>query len=151
MSKAACLAIILAYVTEEETVYWKRKRSIWTKDWLKRSVFGDGNLIKELELFSPLDYKNYLRMCPSTFCELSELITPLVQREDTNMREAISPKQRLFAPLHFLASGPTFENLKFETAIAAQTLGRIIIETCEAVTRALKNYIQVRRNDKRLY
>ena len=53
---------------------------------------------------------------------------------------------------HFaLASGLTFENLKFETAIAAQTLGRIIIETCEAVTRVLKNYIQVRRNDKRLY
>jgi len=32
MSKAACLAIILAYATEEETVYRKRKRSIWTKD-----------------------------------------------------------------------------------------------------------------------
>ena len=152
MSKAACLAIILAYATEEETVYRKRKRSIWTKEWLKRrSVFGHGNLIKELELSSPLDYKNYLRMCPSTFGELLELITPLVQREDTNMREAISPKQRLFATLRFLASGLTFENLKFETAIAAQTLGRIIIETCEAVTRVLKNYIQVRRNDKRLY
>jgi len=135
MSKAACLAIIIAYAMEEETVYRKRKRSIWTKDCLKRrSVFGHGNLIKELELSSPLDYKNYLRMCPSTFGELLELITPLVQREDTNMREAISPKQRLFA-----------------TAIAAQTLRRIIIETCEAVTRVLKNYIQVRRNDKRLY
>ena len=45
MSKAACLAIILAYATEEETVY-SRKRSIWTKDWLKRSVFRHDNLIK---------------------------------------------------------------------------------------------------------
>ena len=151
MSKAACLAIILAYATEEETIYWKRKRSIWTKAWLKRrSVFGHGNLIKELELSSPLDYKNYLRMCPSTFGELLNLLRPLY-REKIPMREAISPKQRLFATLRFLASGLTFENLKFETAIAAQTLGRIIIETCEAVTRVLKNYIQVRRNDKRLY
>ena len=74
-----------------------------------------GNLIKELELFSSLDYKNYLQICPLTFAELFELITPLVQREDTNMREAISPKHRLFATLHFLASGLTFENLKFET------------------------------------
>jgi hypothetical protein len=134
-----------------KTVYWKRKRCILTKDWLKRSVFGHDNLIKELEMFSPLDYKNYLRMCPSTFGELLELITPLIQREDANMREAISPKQRSFATLHFLASGLTFENLKFETAIAAQTLGKIIIEMCEAVTRVLKSYIQVRRNDKRLY
>jgi hypothetical protein len=33
LSKAACTAIILAYVTEEQTVYRKRKRSIWTKEW----------------------------------------------------------------------------------------------------------------------
>ena len=94
MSKAACLAIILAYATEEETVYRKRKRSIWTKDWLKRrSVFGHGNLIKELQLSSPLDYKNYLRMCPSTFGELLELINaPCTERryqyERSNITEA---------------------------------------------------------------
>jgi hypothetical protein len=86
MSKAACLAIILAYAMEEETLYQKRKRSIWTKEWLKRrSVYGHNNLIKELELSLPSDYKNYLRMCPLTFGELLELITSLVQREDTNM------------------------------------------------------------------
>jgi hypothetical protein len=94
MSEAACLAIILAYATEEEASYRKRKRSIWIKDWLKRrSVFGHGNLMKELELPSPLDYRNYLRMCLSTFGELLELFTPLVQREDTSMIEVISPKQ----------------------------------------------------------
>jgi hypothetical protein len=55
MSKAACLAVILVYVMEEETIYQKRKRSIWTKDWLKRrSEFGHSNLITELELSSPL-------------------------------------------------------------------------------------------------
>jgi hypothetical protein len=46
MSKAARLAIILAYAAEEETVYRKMKRSIWTKEWLKRrSVFWQGKLI----------------------------------------------------------------------------------------------------------
>jgi hypothetical protein len=79
------------------------------------------NRIKELELSSPLDYDYYLRMCLSTFGELLELIMPLVKREDTNMREAISPKGRLFATLRFLASGLTFENLKFETAIELVT------------------------------
>ena len=79
------------------------------------------NLIKELKLSSPFDYDYYLRMCVSTFGELLELIMPLVQREDTNMREAISPKGRLFATLCFLASGLTFENLKFEIAIELVT------------------------------
>jgi hypothetical protein len=59
-------------------------------------------------------------MCPSTFGELLEHITPLVQRENTNMREAMPTKQRLFATLRFLVSGHIFENLEFETAIAAQ-------------------------------
>ena len=94
MSEVVCLTILLAYVTEEETVYRKRKRSIWTKDWLKRrSVFGHGNLIKELELSLPLDYKNCFRICPLTFSELLELITHRLQREDTSMREAISLKR----------------------------------------------------------
>jgi len=65
MYKATCLAVILADAIEEETIYWKRKRNIWTKEWLKRrSVFRHSNLIKELKLSLPLDYKNYLRMCP---------------------------------------------------------------------------------------
>jgi hypothetical protein len=82
MSKAACLAIILAYATEEETVYRKRKGGVWTKDWLKRgSVFGHGYPIKELELSSPLDYKNYLWMCPSTYGELLELTSPLYREK----------------------------------------------------------------------
>jgi hypothetical protein len=93
MSKAACLTIILAYVTEEETIYRKRKRNTGTKDWLKsRSVFGHSNLIKGLELSSPLVYKNCFQMCPLTFSELLELVTHLLQREDTSMREAISLK-----------------------------------------------------------
>jgi hypothetical protein len=49
------------------------------------------------------------------------LLMTLVQREDIDMREAISPKQRFFVTLCFLASGLTFENLKFETAIALVT------------------------------
>jgi len=49
--------------------------------------------MKEFEPSSHLDYKNCLRICPSTFGEVLELFTPLVQRENTNMREVISPKQ----------------------------------------------------------
>jgi hypothetical protein len=56
MSKAACLAIILAHATEEETIYQKRKRSIWTKEWLERSVIRHGNLIKELKLPSMMNW-----------------------------------------------------------------------------------------------
>ncbi|KAK0156971.1 hypothetical protein PV327_011484 [Microctonus hyperodae] len=67
------------------------------------------------------------------------------------MRDAISPEQRLLATLRYLASGATFEELKFQTAIAAQTLGKIIMETCEALIHLLKGLIkQVNMNGRLL-
>ena len=42
-----------------------------------------------------------------------------------------------------LATGVNFEELKFITAIAPQTLGKIIIETCQAITTVLKDNIKV--------
>lgn len=102
MSKeAACLAIVIACAMEKEkSPKRKRKRRIWTKDWLqKRSEFSHENLISEFQLSSSVDYRNYLRMDCMTFGELLEMVTPIIQKEDTVMREAISAKQRLYVTL----------------------------------------------------
>ncbi|XP_071054722.1 putative nuclease HARBI1 [Onthophagus taurus] len=147
--EAACLAIIIAITSEDVGIKKRRrKRRVWMKEWLKkRSLFSHANLLKELQLSSPLDYKNYLRMDPTTFGELLVMITPLIEKQHTIMREAISPKQRLFATLRYLTSGLTYEGLKFETAIAAQTLGKIIIETCDAIIKVLKKYIKLPQSE----
>ncbi|CAH1990330.1 unnamed protein product [Acanthoscelides obtectus] len=145
---AACLAIIIAAACDVGVNKRKRKQRVWMKEWLKkRSLFSHANLLKELQVSSPLDYKNYLRMNSTTFGELLALVTPYIQKKDTILREAISPKQRLFATLRYLASGLTFEGLKFETAIAAQTLGHIIIETCEAIIKVLKKYLKLPQSE----
>jgi hypothetical protein len=65
MSEAACVAIIIACVLEQINKTRKRKRKprIWMKEWLKkRSDFSHSHkiLLRELEMSSPLDYKNYL-------------------------------------------------------------------------------------------
>jgi hypothetical protein len=142
MSEAACLVIIIACVSEQNNKTRKRKRiqRIWMKKWMKkRSDFSNENLLRELEMSSPLDYKKYLSMYRVTFGELLEMVTPFIEKQDTIMKDSISPKQRLFATLRFLASGLTFEDLKFETAIAAQTLGKTVIETCEGIITVLKS------------
>lgn len=60
------------------------------------------------------------------------------------MRSAIPANQRLSTTLRYLATGQSFEDLKFTTAIAPQTLSKIIIiETCEALVTVLKDCIQV--------
>ena len=53
------------------------------------------------------------------------------------MRKAITPHERLTATLRFLATGASYEDLKFGTRISAQALGRIVAETCKAIYDAL--------------
>jgi hypothetical protein len=40
----------------------------------KRSEFGHDNHLRELEVFSPLDYEVYLRMSPCMFGKLTEML-----------------------------------------------------------------------------
>ncbi|KAJ8938882.1 hypothetical protein NQ318_016086 [Aromia moschata] len=81
-------------------------------------------------------------MDQETFVYLLELVRPDTEKKDTNMREAISANQRLSITIRYLASGIDLEDLKFTCAIAPQTLEFIIMETCSAITKALKENIQ---------
>jgi hypothetical protein len=40
-----------------------------------------------------------------TFNELLEMVTPIIKRRDTLMRDSISPAERLALTLRFLATG----------------------------------------------
>ncbi|KOB71283.1 putative nuclease HARBI1 [Operophtera brumata] len=127
----------------------KRDRTEWSKRWLlKRKQFSHVNLINELR-FSPTDYENYLRMDEKLYLKLLSLITPLIQRQDTVMRKAISAHERLAVTLRFLATGRTYECLKYSAIISPQALGRIIPETCDAIYEVLKeDYLQVSKQLK---
>lgn len=55
------------------------------------------------------------------------------------MRDCIPTEERLIATLRNLATGYSYEDFKFSTGIAAQTLGYIIPETCFAICKLLRN------------
>lgn len=115
----------------------KRTRSKWSKQWLiDRHVNSHTHLLNELRL-EPDDYRNYLRMDENTYRELLQLVSPLIQKEDTIMRSAITPHERLSVTLRYLATGRNYEDLKFSARISAQALGKIIPETCKAITEGL--------------
>jgi hypothetical protein len=52
----------------------------------------------------PNGLKNFLRMDMASFNELFEIVTPLIKRRDTLMRNSISPAERLALTLQFLAT-----------------------------------------------
>ena len=72
------------------------------------------------------------------------MVSPLSQKKNTTMRQAITPHERLTATLRFLAKGRSYEDLKFSTIMSPQELGKIIPETCRAIYKVLKEYYKVR-------
>ncbi|KAL5010576.1 hypothetical protein ScPMuIL_012881 [Solemya velum] len=139
MDPVLAVGIILSLDKRE-----RKRKQYWSKRWfLRKQTFGHAKLLDELRLNQPEDFRNFLRMDEESFNELLWLITPLIEKKDTIMRKAISPMERLLITLRYLASGNTFEDLKFPSAISPQTIGRIVIETCEAIISCLDGYIKI--------
>ena len=68
----------------------KRKRAIWTKDWLlKREQLGYTYLLREL-LPYPEDVDTFLRMDENSYLEFLDLVRPCIEKQLTVLR---SPMQ----------------------------------------------------------
>lgn len=85
----------------------KRARSLWSRDiYLCRNrdnVFD--NLMAKLKNEGEEFYKKFVRVSFTEFEYLHDKIKHRIQKQDTNMRKAISTQERLAATLWYLASG----------------------------------------------
>ncbi|XP_075047630.1 uncharacterized protein LOC142107883 [Mixophyes fleayi] len=134
------LAVARRLLVRNQRERRRKNRSCWSKDWFKRrDTFSHMPLLQEIQDNNPDDFKNFLRMSDSTFQELLQLVTPLIQRENTHLRRPIPPEQILVATLRFLATGRTLSDLKYSTAISPQALGMIIPDTCDAIIEVLSD------------
>lgn len=135
--------VMMAACADEAEEQATKRRRIWSKEWLlERPKFSNMELLEKLHQTEPLDFQNFLRMDIETFEALLDLVTPYIKKKDTVMREAITPKARLAVTLRFLATGNSFEDLKFSSAISPQSIGEIVIETCEAICVVLKDCVK---------
>jgi len=51
-------------------------------------------------------------------------VSPYIKKNNMCLRDAISPKRRLIATMRYLATGRSFEDMKFSTGISPQSLGK---------------------------
>ena len=65
---------------------------------------GAYNLVKELAIEDDMAFSNYLRIDHDLFKMISEKISPLIYRRDTNMRKAICVEERLAITLRYLVT-----------------------------------------------
>ena len=101
-------------------------------------------LVAERAEGEPDDWRNYLRMDTSAYCQLLELVRPYILKQDRCTRKVITPHERLTATLRYLARGRSLKDLEFKTIISKPALSQIFPETCDAICLVLKNnYLKV--------
>ncbi|KAK7791020.1 hypothetical protein R5R35_003009 [Gryllus longicercus] len=81
---------------------------------------------------------NYFRMNLTTFNELYGLLEESLRFQNTNMRCAISAKERLVVTLRYLASGCKLTELHNSFRIGISTLRSIIKDTCKKIWNILQ-------------
>lgn len=71
-----------------------------------------------------------MRMPYQKFCELAEVVSESIAKQNTIMGMAIPSHERLPLTLPFLVSGESFESLSFQFRIGKTTVGNIVLEVC---------------------
>ena len=56
-----------------------------------------------------------------------------IQKQNTIMRESISPDEKMAVALRLLATGETFKSLEYSFRISRTAISHIVIYTCQAV------------------
>lgn len=123
----------------------RRQRRWWVRAWIEnRSLSGATHFIdNELCYTFPEDFKNLLRMSEENFHFLLERVSPLIQKKDTNMREAIPAKGKLMITLRYLAADNSFKSLEFFFKIPKSTISKFLVEVLDAIITSLGEFIKV--------
>lgn len=85
-----------------------KKRKLWMHPWRhSRESKGAAHvLVPDLLRFNDyFHFNNFVRMNENQFDFLLKLVSPMIQKQDTNMRKCIGPKERLIITLRYLATG----------------------------------------------
>lgn len=101
----------------------------------------DALLEKELEWLAKEDRGRRLRVDRQTFNKLLAKLHPYMVKVKNGLK--VSAARRLTATLRFLGTSSTLQEIKIDTHISPQMLAKIIVETCECIIEALKDYIKV--------
>lgn len=101
----------------------------------------DALLEKELEWLAKEDRGKRLRVDRQTFQKLLTKLDPCIANVKNGLK--VSAARRLAATLRFLGTSSTLQEIKIDTHISPQVLAKIIVDTCDCIIEALKDYIKV--------
>ena len=74
-------------------------------DIAKRNARGTCQFFRELKVEDPEQFRQYHRLNRESFNEILAMVSPLISKQDTHLRMAITSSERLSITLRFLATG----------------------------------------------
>ncbi|XP_068082892.1 uncharacterized protein [Anabrus simplex] len=128
-----------------EMLRHRKERRWWSRPWIQRreELGASSRLFQELKEEDPETYRNVLRMSPSKFQELLELVEPLIKKQDTKMREAIPCKIKLEITLRYLATGDSFRSLALLFRVSHNSISVFLPEVLAAIFEVLQPFMKV--------
>ncbi|PNF22512.1 hypothetical protein B7P43_G14377 [Cryptotermes secundus] len=123
----------------------RRKKRKWVLDWIRRrdQLGASARLMRELAEEDPKGYRNIMRMAEVKFEELLEMVSPLIRKKDTVMREALSAKTKLEIALRYLSAGESLKSLQYLFRVPHNTISTFLPEVLGAIFEVLQPYIKV--------
>ncbi|XP_014282671.1 uncharacterized protein [Halyomorpha halys] len=133
--------MIIAIALDEEheaEIKVNRGKRKWVCDaWKKRDIEGEfATLFKEL-VDDETKFFQYFRMSEGTFNLLLKKVEMHLKKQDTHLRKAIIPKERLAVCLRYLATGDTFQTISLSYRMGISTVYSIVMETCKVICENL--------------
>ncbi|KAL0151511.1 hypothetical protein M9458_053163 [Cirrhinus mrigala] len=122
-----------------------KRRSVWVHKTIQaRSRHGEYHrLVQELRL-DEVRFQQYFRLDRTQFDELLRRVGPLIAKDDTRIRRAISPGERLAICLGFLATGDSYRTISFSYRVGHSTVAGIVADVAKAIWDSLvEDYMPV--------
>lgn len=151
---AASAAIVIAVTAGEQRArrprrFWIRPSILQGRKKYRAREFMRDLLLDEvdelnLEYRNDVGFCNFFRMERSDFEHLLNLVGLRISKRNTKFREAIPPCERLAVTLRFLATGDSYHSLMYVMKISKQAIFQFVPEVCDALVKALKDYVKVR-------
>ena len=124
---------------EEKKAAEGKKKRIWSQEWLlaRNDSSKFSLLYLEVESRDLEKFSNAFRMSPEAFSLLLDKVAPLIEKQQTHLRDPIPAKIRLLATLRYLSSGANFAILEEVFRIDRTTFSKMIPEVCHAIWNKL--------------
>ena len=146
------LLLLLYLANRRKKLKFKKKRECWIRDiYRDREEKGEyHSLVKELKIHDRDYFFRCFRMTPTLFEELLEMVAPYITKQYTQLRDPISPSERLCVTLRYLATGDAQKTIGASYRMSSAIIGKIIPETCNAIWNVLlaNDYIGAPKSEK---